>query len=187
MVGSIKISPLKCEIIFIFEGEIIAENGAISVLKANPDQTFAVNCMGEMTFQSSDSKMYPIENQNFMVAPFICSWKTLNKANPITFSFSGLLDPTPVSAFFSVSFLELTESDSIQIGNWVQLNILVKDNTWYDNFTVNTFGEHGGFNILEAHSIFKRLPALPQSGFLTHLLPNIGQKKSVEICRLYDQ
>lgn len=158
MVGSILINHRKCEIQFIYEGEIAAENGAMSVLQANPDQPFAVNWMGEVTFQSRDSTLYPIEHQYFIVAPFISSWNTLKNTNPITFSFSGLLDPRPVAAFFKLSFLEVGSSDEIDIGNRIQLNILVTDNAWYDNFTINTFGEHSGFNILEARSMFRRFP-----------------------------
>ena len=63
MVGSILISHRKCEIQFIFEGAIAAENGAMSVMQTNPDQPFTVNWMGEVTFQSSDSTEYPIEHQ----------------------------------------------------------------------------------------------------------------------------
>jgi hypothetical protein len=163
MIGYIQINHHKCEIQFILEGKIVAENKAMSVLQENPDQDFLVNWTGEMTFQSKDSPIYPIEHQSFIVAPFVASWNTLKNTNSITFSFTGLMDPRPVDAFFRVSFPYGYSNGSIDIGNFIYLIIFVEDNVWYDNFTVNTFGEHSGFNILEANSIFKRFPTLSQS------------------------
>lgn len=173
MIGSIQINPLKYEIQFIFKGKIIAENEAMSVLQANPDQNFLVNWTGEVTFQSIDSTIYPIEHQSFTVAPFVASWNTLKTTNSIIFSFTGLMDPRPVDAFFRISFPYGDSNGSIDIGNCVYLIIFVKDKVWYDNFTVNTFGEHSGFNILEVNSIFKRFPT-PSEFFLSPTRLNYG-------------